>query len=237
MRMMDAPAPSFLGNIAYRKRDGKSPGIVFLHGYRSDMEGTKALALDEWTAAWGHSYLRVDLRGHGLTKTEEAFRDLHLSDWLDDAARAFDELTQGPQIVIGSSMGGWLAFLLAKKFPQRVAHIIGVNAAPDFTKRLPQRGRRVEGGVAFGDDSFASDAFLEDGNRLCVLGGAMNIEAKVTLLQGKEDDVVPWQTAEAIKNVLRPGQCAIVYVPDGDHRLNRAEDLDLLKKTVKNSLT
>lgn len=233
MARMSAPAPSFLGPIAYRRRDGQNPGIVFLHGYRSDMEGTKAVALDAWTQEWGKAYLRFDYRGHGLSQTETPFRDLQLSDWLDDACRAFDALTEGPQIVVGSSMGGWLMFLLAQKFPDRVKHLIGVNAAPDFTKRLPDRGVRVEGGVNFGDDSFASDAMLVDGNRLCVLDAPMNIEAKVTLLQGKEDDVVPWQTAETIKSVLKPGQCEILYVPDGDHRLNRPEDLQLLKKAAE----
>lgn len=230
---MTTPAPSFLGPIAYRKREGKGPGVVFLHGYRSDMQGTKALALDEWAEHWGRAYLRFDLSGHGLSDTGLPFRDLHLSRWLNDAVQAFDALTEGPQVLVGSSMGGWLAFLLAKQFPDRVKHIIGVSAAPDFTKRLPQRGRLADGGVYFGDDSFASDAFLTDGNQLCVLDDALDIKCNVTLLQGKEDDVVPWQTAETIRKCLKPGQCEIIYIEDGDHRLNRPEDLALLKKAAE----
>jgi pimeloyl-ACP methyl ester carboxylesterase len=233
---MTTPAPSYLGPVAYRKTDGQTPGIVFLHGYRSDMEGTKALALDEWTREWNHAYLRFDVRGHGLSQVDAPFRDLHLSHWLEDACNAFDRLTEGPQILVGSSMGGWLALLLAHEFPERVKHIVGVAAAPDFTHRLPDGGTRGEDGFHFGDDSFASDAFLEDGNALTLLHAPLELACNVTLLQGKEDDVVPWELAEAIKARLKPGQCTIYYIEDGDHRLNRPEDLALLKKAAETAL-
>lgn len=229
---MTVEAPSYLGPVAYRLRTGKTPGVVFLHGYRSDMEGTKAVALDAWTQEWGCSYLRFDLRGHGLSTVDQPFSTLHLSDWLDDASKVL-ELTEGPQVLVGSSMGGWLALLLAKRFPDKVKAIIGVAAAPDFTRRLPDRGKMGPDGVHFGDDSFASHAFLEDGNALTLLHEPLNLSCPITLLQGKEDDVVPWQLAEAIKAQCAPDQCTIYYIQDGDHRLNRPEDLQILRTCVR----
>lgn len=227
-------APQFLDHIAYRKQDGATPGIVFLHGYRSDMFGTKAVELDKWTREWGGHYLRFDMRGHGESVVDRPFAELHLSDWFDDCQRVLTELTEGPQILVGSSMGGWMALLLARAFPERVKHIVGVACAPDFTKRIPQRGVKVEGGYRFGDDSFATDAFIEDGNRLCLLdNGMMDVHCPVTLLQGKEDDVVPWQLAESIKAHLPDGQCEIVYLEKGDHRLNCPEGLAALKKATR----
>lgn len=224
-------APSFAGPMAYRQRRGANPGVIFLHGYRSDMEGTKAVMLDQWTREWGQSYLRFDLRGHGLSKVDPQFHELHLSDWLQDAETALN-LTTGPQVLVGSSMGGWLSLLLAKRHPHRVKAIVGVAAAPDFTLRLPDRGTKVEGGVRFGDDSFATDQFLEDGNGLALLDQPLDLDCPIFLLQGKQDDVVPWQLAEAIKDRCDPMQCMIHYIKDGDHRLNRPEDLEILKAAV-----
>ncbi len=232
---MTVEAPSYLGPIAYRQRGGTSPGVVFLHGYRSDMEGTKALMLDQATREWGCSYLRFDLRGHGLSRVDQPFSALHLSDWLDDASKAL-QLTEGPQVLVGSSMGGWLSLLLAKRFPDRVKAIIGVAAAPDFTLRLPERGKMGPDGVHFGDDSFASHAFLEDGNLLTLLDKPLDLHCPVTLLQGKDDDVVPWPLAEEIKAQCNPGQCTVYYIQDGDHRLNRPEDLQILRTCVRFAL-
>ena len=227
------PNLSYLDHIAYHQHEGEKPGVVFLHGYRSDMEGTKAIALESWAREWGCQYTRFDVRGHGLSRVPQDFKDLHLSHWLDDASRVLHELTRGPQILVGSSMGGWLSLLLAQRFPERIKHIVGVAAAPDFTKRIEKGGIRTEGGYYFGGDSFASDAFIADGNHLCLLHKKLDVQCKVTLLQGKEDDVVPWALAQEIKNVLQPDQCEIIYIEDGDHRLNRPEDLEILKKTTQ----
>lgn len=240
---MTTPAPScppdYLDHIAYRRRAGQGrTGILFLHGYKSDMEGTKALALDNWAAGWNAPYTRFDMRGHGLSRISRSFEDLFLSDWLDDAARVLNELTAGPQILVGSSMGGWLALLLARRYPDKVRHVIGVAAAPDFSKRIREnRGTRVEGGFRFGDDSFASDAFLDDADALCILDAPLDVSCPVTLLQGKLDDVVPWPVAEAIKAQCAKGQCDVHYIDDGDHRLNCEAGLAYLKKSVENSLT
>lgn len=226
-------APSYLDRIAYRRHDGAQPGIMFLHGYRSDMEGTKALALELWSQERGHAYIRFDMRGHGESKVDEPFSELLLSQWFEDCARVLQELTKGPQIVVGSSMGGWMALLLAKRYPDRVKHMIGVAAAPDFTKRLAQTGTIAPEGVYFGGDSFASHKFIADGNQIAVLDTPMDLRCSVTLLHGKQDDVVPWQLAETIKNNLKPGQCEIVYIENGDHRLNCPEGLAALKKAVE----
>lgn len=236
---MTTPAPSYLDHVAYRQRAGQGgTGVLFLHGYKSDMEGTKAVALDRWAQEWDAPYTRFDMRGHGLSHVDTDFNDLFLSDWLDDAARVLNELAQGPQILVGSSMGGWLALLLAKRYPDKVKHVIGVAAAPDFSKRIPEgRGTRVDGGYTFGDASFASDAFLADGDALCVLDGPLNLSCDVTLLQGRLDDVVPWQVAEAIKARCEDGQCVIHYVEDGDHRLNCDTGLGILRTSVEKLLT
>lgn len=228
--------PSFLDHIAYQQIKGTTPGVIFLHGYRSDMEGTKAIALQDWQAEWGNQYTRFDVSGHGLSQIDQPFHELHLSHWLDDAARVLNELTTGPQILVGSSMGGWLSLLLAQNFPDRIKHIVGVAAAPDFTKRIPQRSQIVEGGYKFSDDSFATHDFINDGNEHALLHKKLDLQCNVTLLQGKEDDVVPWTLAEEIKGILQPNQCEIIYIDDGDHRLNRPEDLAILKRSVESVL-
>ncbi len=227
--------PSFLDHIAYRRHDGTGPGLIFLHGYRSDMFGTKAVALEDWAKEWGTHYVRFDMRGHGESMVDKPFSELYLSNWFEDCARVLNELTTGPQILVGSSMGGWMALLLARHFPERVRHVVGVAAAPDFTLRLPERGYVTEHGVHFGDDSFATHDFLADGNKITVLQTELDLKCNVTLLQGKEDDVVPWPLAEEIKSHLKPGQCDILYIEDGDHRLNRPDDLAVLKKAVQNA--
>lgn len=223
--------PLFDGDIAYRRSEGQSPGIIFLHGYASDMDGTKSAFLHDWADKNERSFLRFDMRGNGLSKGH--FDDFTLQDWLDDALHMLDHHTNGPQIIVGSSMGGWLALHLAKLRPERVSHVIGIAAAPDFVRKIPQNGFKIDKGYELESGLTFTNRLLKDGEALCMLDGAIDIQCPVTLLQGKQDDSVPWQTAEKIKERLKPDQCEIIYVDDADHRFSRPQDLEMLKKATK----
>lgn len=225
------PDPIYDGDIAYRKIDGRTPGIFFLHGYASDMDGTKSEYLAQWAQDNGQAMLRFDMRGNGLSQGH--FDDFTLQDWLDDACHMFEHHTSGPQIIVGSSMGGWLAFHLAMRFPKRVKAIIGIAAAPDFVKKIPINGTKTDAGYILESGLTFTDRLLEMGDSLCILSGTIEIDCPVMLLQGKLDDSVPWETAELIKSRLKPNQCEILYVDDADHRFSSPKDLETLKKAVK----
>ncbi len=226
------PEPSYDGNIAYRKLNGDDrAGIFFLHGYMSDMDGTKSVHLAQWASERGQSMLRFDMRGNGLSKGN--FDDFTLQDWLEDACHMFEHHTSGPQIVVGSSMGGWLAFHIAMRFPTRVKAIVGIAAAPDFVCKIPINGTKTDTGYVLDSGLPFTNKLLEAGESLCILNGTIDIDCPVTLLQGKLDDSVPWETAELIKARLKPDQCQIKYIDDADHRFSRAQDLEILKKAIK----
>ncbi len=125
--------------LAYDRVEGRGPGIVFLHGFRSDMTGTKAEHLAAWARAEGRAFLRFDYSGHG--QSSERFEDGAIGDWFEDAVTALTQLTDGPQVVVGSSMGGWIALLLARALPARFAGFVGIAAAPDFTEDSMWAGR------------------------------------------------------------------------------------------------
>jgi pimeloyl-ACP methyl ester carboxylesterase len=228
--------------LAYRALDGKGPGVVFLGGFHSDMTGSKAAYLAEWCANRGRAYLRFDYSGHGASGGR--FEEGTIGQWTDDAAFALRELTQGPQILVGSSMGGWIALLLALRQPERVAGLIGIAPAPDFTEELMWAGfppaireQILREGAwmrpsAYGDGYPITRALIEDGRRHLILGGPIALEMPVRLLQGQQDPDVPWQHSLRIAERITGRDVEVTLIKEGDHRLSTPENLALLGRTL-----
>jgi pimeloyl-ACP methyl ester carboxylesterase len=228
--------------IAYRAIPGGAPGIVFLPGYRSVMTGEKASALAAFARASGRAMVRFDYRGHG--ESEGRFEELVLSDWLDDVLSVLDRLTKGPQILVGSSMGGYLSLLAAVHRPHRVAGLVGIAAAADFTERLltqlsaAERAALERAGVRREPSLYEEDGYpftwklFEDGRRHLLLDGPIRIAAPVRLLHGMQDADVPWAISLQIAERLTSNDVRLHLVKDGDHRLSRSADLRLLTQTV-----
>ncbi|UTW55549.1 carboxylesterase [Kordiimonas sp. SCSIO 12610] len=232
--------------IAYHKTPAvraKSPGVVFLGGFMSDMEGSKALALEAMCKAENRSFVRFDYSGHGQSSGK--FEDGTIGLWLKDALAVIDELTEGPQILVGSSMGGWISLLAAKARRARVAGFIGIAAAPDFTVRMwneefsdDQRRAILDEGFVkipteYGDQPYTiTKALMDDGWQNRVVHGPIHLDVPVRLIQGLEDADVPWQTALNIADKLTGDDVDIILVPGGDHRLSTDHDLERLKDQV-----
>jgi pimeloyl-ACP methyl ester carboxylesterase len=229
--------------IAYRRLAGKSPGVVFCPGFKSDMEGAKATAVSDWAKRRGRACLRFDYRGHG--RSDGRFEDGTIGQWFEDTLGVFDALTGGPQIVVGSSMGGWMGLLLARARPDRVAAFIGIAAAPDFTEdlmwdRMPpelrarlERDGVIEQASEYGDHSYTiTHKLIEDGRKHLLLRAPLAYEGRVRLLQGMQDKDVPWQWSLKIAETLTTPDAQVVLVKDGDHRLSRDADILLLTQTL-----
>lgn len=241
-------APEYLAlpnnvKIAYHQRPGRQPGIVFLGGFMSDMTGTKALALEEFAVARGQAFLRFDYQGHGASSG--AFQEGTIGQWANDAVAVIDALTEGPQILVGSSMGGWIMMLAALARPARVAGLVGIAAAPDFTEDLmwpaftPEIRQTLErDGVYFAPSDYGDAPYpitlqlITDGRAHLLLRAPLNIPVPVRLLQGMCDPDVPYQHAFKIIEALQEGNVEAVFIKDGDHRLSRDRDLALLTRTV-----
>ena len=225
--------------LAVRHRQGAGPTILFLPGYMSDMEGGKVVALDRWAAASGRAILRFDYAGTGAS--EGRFEDGTLAGWRDDALLLLDALIEGPVVLVGSSMGGWIALLIALARPDRIAAIIGVAAAPDFTDwgfteaekaLLLTEGRIVEPSDYGDAPRVTTRGFWQSGQALRLLAAPLGIDVPVRLLQGQADDVVPWETALRIAQRLCSSDVQTLLIKDGDHRLSRDADIALLIDTV-----
>ena len=228
-------------SIAYHRSAGRLPGVVFLTGFMSDMAGHKALALEAFCRARGHAFVRFDYRGHGAS--EGAFEEADIGTWFEDARAVLDALTEGPQILVGSSMGGWLMLLLAKARPERVAGLVGIAAAPDFTEALrawfsPDHHAELaaSGKVIlpsqYGDQYVFTRRLLDAGAAHCVLSAPIAFDGPVRLIQGMRDDAVPYDTPLKIQAVLTSDDVEIILVKDGDHRLSRDQDLARLTGVV-----
>jgi pimeloyl-ACP methyl ester carboxylesterase len=220
---------------------GRVPGVLFLAGFMSDMQGQKALALDALCRARGNAYVRFDYRGHG--QSDGLFEEADIETWLDDALCAFDRLTDGPQVLVGSSMGGWLMLLLATARPARVKGLVGIAAAPDFTEGLiaaltPEHRAAMDahGKVvvpsSYGDDYVFTRALLDKGRKHCVLTGAIPFDGPVRLLHGMKDEAVSYQTALRIQHAVTSSDVEVILIKDGDHRLSREQDLTRLGSVV-----
>lgn len=229
--------------IAYHRRRGRAPGVVFLGGFMSDMNGTKALALDRFCESRGQAFVRFDYFGHG--QSSGAFAEATMSRWRDDALAVFDQLTEGPQVLVGSSLGGWIMLLLAAARPQRIKALVGIAAAPDATEDLmwaqfPSEIRqRIErDGAATIPSAYNGQGYLitrrliEDGRRHLIMRSAIAFNGPVRLLHGMRDEDVPWQRSLALAERLAATDVRVTLVKDGDHRLSRDADLALLMRTL-----
>jgi pimeloyl-ACP methyl ester carboxylesterase len=229
--------------IAYRRLAGVAPGIVFCGGFRSDMTGTKALFLEDYCRKTGRAYVRFDYFAHGASSGD--FADGTISRWRDDAIAVVDSLTEGPQIIIGSSMGGWIMMLAALARPARVAALVGIAAAPDFTtdllprrlsdaqmREFEERGRIVLASEYDPSGYLYTQALVDDGNRNLVLRDTIPLTCPVRLLHGMEDASVPWQQSLKLAERLASGDVTLTLVKDGDHRLSRAPDLARLASAL-----
>ena len=230
--------------LAYRFRPGRGPVIVFLPGYMSDMEGEKATALDAWAGREGRAMIRLDYSGCGAS--EGRFADHILDHWRDDvvdAIRAF--APNGPIVLVGSSMGGWLALLVALALPERVRAIVGIAAAPDFTDwgfsedvvALLREQAQVAQPSDYADEPYVTTlAFWESGQANLLLDGGekgeIAFDGPVRLLQGQQDETVPTSIALRLSRALRSADVQTILVKDGDHRLSRPADIALLLATV-----
>lgn len=225
--------------LAVRRRAGRGPTLVFLPGYASDMEGGKATSLDGWTEAQGRAMLRFDYAGCGASPGD--FEAQTLESWRDDALAAIDSV-EGPVLLAGSSMGGWIMLLAALARPDKVAALVGIAAAPDFTgwgfteaqKRTLREEGRLEEPSPYGDaPTVTTRAFWESGEGLKLLGGPIPISCPVRLLHGTDDPDVPWRISLELMEQLETADVALTLVKGGDHRLSRPQDIALLLRTVE----
>ena len=232
-------------DIAVRARPGLAPGLFWLSGFKSDMEGAKALALDAWAAEQGRACVRFDYSGHG--RSGGAFTDGTISRWLEESLTVFERFCEGPQIVIGSSMGGWLALLLTRVLALRgtkPAALVLIAPAPDFTEALMWNGfsAKVKKQIEteglylrpsdYGEPIPITRALIEDGRRHLLLGGSIDTGCPVRILQGAKDSDVPWKHAFELTHRLPADDVVLTMIQDGDHRLSRPQDIARLIAAV-----
>jgi len=230
--------------LAWRRVEGRGPTVVWLGGFKSDMAGTKAQALADWARASGRAYLRFDYFGHGISDGE--FREGTISRWRADALAVLDHLVEGRAVLVGSSMGGWLACLVAMAAPARIAALVLVAPAADFTEKLMRPGLPPDGRAAlardgvwlrpspYGEEPYPiTRALLEDGARWSILDSEVPIEAPVRILQGGEDPDVPWRHALEMAQAIKGRDVVFTLIKDGDHRLSRPQDIARLIAAVE----
>lgn len=240
-------------DIAVRIRDGRGPGLFWLGGFKSDMKGTKAEALDAWAAQQGRACMRFDYSGHG--ESGGSFAEGTISRWLEESVAVFGQFCHGPQIVIGSSMGGWMALLLARELARlaasgkppagSIAGMVLIAPAPDFTEALmwtrftPEIKKQIEEAGSWSRPSEYSEepylitrGLIEDGRRHLLLGGLIETGCPVRILQGVKDEDVPWQHAAQLVARTARDDVVLTLVKDGDHRLSRPEDIERMIAAV-----
>ena len=245
------PEPSTLTTpqgrrIAWHQNPGRSPGVVFLGGFASDMTGTKAQHLQAWAARSGRAFVRFDYSGHGASGGD--FAALAIGDWLADARAVITALTHGPQVLVGSSMGGWIALLLARALPDRVAGLIGIAAAPDFTEDSmwagfteAQRAEMAETGQValpsdYGEPYIITRRMIEDGRDHLVLRSPLRVSAPVRLLQGTADRDVDMSVALRLLDHLDGPDIRLELVKGADHRFSDACCLSRIVATLEDVL-
>ena len=225
--------------LAYRKREGRGPTLVFLPGYASDMDGSKAVALDAFAERRGLSMLRFDYSGNGAS--EGRFEDGTLASWTDDAVEVVDRLTDGPVILVGSSMGGWIALHVAIGRPERVVALVGIAAAPDFTdwgysdeeKAALQSDGRLEQANPYGPEPHLTTlGFWKSGEAMRLLASGIAIDCPVRLIHGDHDRDVPPDIALRLKDRLRSDDVQVTIIKGGGHRLSEPHEIDAILRTV-----
>ena len=229
--------------IAYHQTAGKSPGVVFLTGFKSDMTGTKALATEKLCKNLGHAFLRFDYFGHGSSSGR--FEEGTIGRWAKDTTSVLDKLTEGPQILVGSSMGGWIMLLAAQSRIERIAGLVGIAAAPDFTEDLishtltdRQRQKMANSGYIDIPNCYEDEPYrihqnlLDEGRNNLLLRSKINFDVPVRLIHGIEDEDVPWKTSLTIAGRLMSPDVEITYVKSGNHRLSEDTDLKRLERII-----
>ncbi len=242
-------------SVAVRVSSGAAPGIFWLGGFKSDMRGTKAEALAGHAVTANRAYVRFDYSGHG--ESDGAFERGTISRWAEEALAVFERVAKGSQIVVGSSMGGWIALLLARALAKRgrkggatMAGLVLIAPAPDFTELLmwpalsPEARREIEEkGMwmrpsAYGDGPYPiTHALIEDGRKNLLLDKPIEIGCPVRILQGVLDPDVPWQHALRLVSCLAQDDVVLTLIKDGDHRLSRPEDIERLLRAVEELAT
>ncbi len=242
-------APNFLNtgqgrSIAYHQTEGGGPGVVFLGGFVSDMEGTKAVHLEDWAKAKGRDFIRFDYSGHG--QSSEDFRDGSIEDWAEDAEAVITSLTDVPQILVGSSMGGWISLLMAKRIPERIAGIVGIAAAPDFTEDSmwtwmdeAQRQELNEKGFVELPSDYSEDPYvitkklIENGRTQLVLREPLDLPFPVRLLHGTADKDVEMSVPLRIIEHCTGPDIRLTFVRDVDHRFSGPRELKMIASAIE----
>lgn len=230
--------------IAYHRTQGQGPGVVFLGGFKSDMTGTKALHLQDWAQRSGRAFLRFDYSGHGASSGH--FEEGSIGDWAEDARAVIEALTDGPQVLVGSSMGGWIALLVARALPHRLAGLVTIAAAPDFTERgfwagfdaqqreALMRAGRLELPSDYADQPYViTRQLIEDGRQNLVMDQPLRLDCPVRLLQGTADADVPMSWALDLLAHLDAGDLRLTLVKGADHRFSTPECLRMIEEAVE----
>ena len=246
------PDPSYLEKtdgamIAYHRLAGRSPGIIFFGGFASDMTGTKAMAIESYARNRGQAFLRFDYQGHGQSSGE--FSDGTIGTWLSDSLAVLDAQTEGPQILIGSSMGGWLTLLTALKRPERIKALIGIASAPDFTEDLMwdkfdelTKNALLKEGIYYEPTEYDEQPYtitlplIEDGRTHLVLRDRLGINVPIRLLHGMSDADVPYEVSLKLAEHVVSDDVEVILIKDGDHRLSTSKDLMILTAQIEKLL-
>ncbi len=232
--------------LAFDKVEGKGPTVVFLGGFKSDMTGTKAQALQEWAVGQGRAFLRFDYSGHGQSSGN--FVDGCIGDWCEDAVAMITAQAAGPVVLVGSSMGGWISLLVARQMPDRIAGLVGLAAAPDFTDDIwqtmtpPQRETMLRDGQIAEPSDYGPDPYvytqrlIEDGRQQRIFDRPLHLPFPTRWLQGTADTAVPVRTALRLMDHATGPAIRLTLIKDADHRLSNPECLELIKQTVADVL-
>jgi pimeloyl-ACP methyl ester carboxylesterase len=230
-------------HLAYRRTAGRSPGIVFLGGFKSDMTGSKAVRLEAFARARGQAFLRFDYQGHGASSG--SFEEGTIGTWMLDAITVLDVLTTGPQVLVGSSMGGWLMLLVARERPERIAGLLGIASAPDFTQDLiwdqlaPAERQRLQGEGRleqpsdYGAEPYViTRALIEEGRNHLLLQSPLRLACPVRLIHGTADNDVPFDRSLALMDAVDHDDVELTLVKNGDHRLSDERGLGIIEATL-----
>lgn len=232
--------------IAYHLIPGKGPGVVFLGGFKSDMGGTKAVYLESWAKTQGRAFLRFDYSGHG--ESSEAFEDGCIGDWADDAAEAITQLTEGPQVLVGSSMGGWISLLMTRRIPEKVAGLVTIAAAPDFTEdsfwtgfdESQRAALAADGQIAlpsdYGDPYIITQRLIEDGRNNLVLRDPLPLPFPARFLQGTADSSVELSVALRLLEHASGPDMRLTLVDGADHSFSDQTCLPLITSSINDVL-
>jgi pimeloyl-ACP methyl ester carboxylesterase len=226
--------------IAFHHTPGRGPTILFLPGYASDMSGSKAVAIEAWARETGRAFVRFDYAGCG--QSEGAFEDQTLTGWRDDALLLIDRLIEGPVVLVGSSMGGWIMLLVAKARPDRVVGMVGIAAAPDFTDwgftqdqkmTLLTEGRLERPSEYSPEPTVTTRAFWASGEGNRLMHGPIALAMPTRLIHGQQDPDVPWERSVTLARLIGSDNVQTILVKDGDHRLSRPQDIALMLRAIE----